>query len=179
VLNRIKTWHERVPSKRILTGKRVWLESSLTVRSSEHGYEASCDMTDREPTSFLRETLLRTKQRFDAIVSLSCNGNYPIRLPRSSFHWNRPDLNQYSTNGLKLIARGVYTALRQTWHVMWRNDTGLHDWNANRSKFWIAIFTCGTAGKVGNYGRIINANCRQKRKLFIPKSQYTAGGRKS
>jgi len=40
-------------------------------------------------------------------------------------------------------------------------------------------FQIQNSGKVSNYGRIISANCRQRRKLFIPKSQYTAGGRRS
>jgi hypothetical protein len=31
----------------------------------------------------------------------------------------------------------------------------------------------------GNYGRFITADCRQKRKLFILKSHYTAGGWRS
>jgi len=33
--------------------------------------------------------------------------------------------------------------------------------------------------EVNNYGQIIIANCRQRRKLFIPKSRYTAVERRS
>jgi hypothetical protein len=37
-------------------------------------------------------------------------------------------------------------------------------------------FQIHNEGKVNNYEGIINVNCRQRRKLFTQKSQYTFGG---